>query len=103
MVGLLLGGASLRTPVILDGVSAGAAALVARAIAPEVLAACIAGHRSAEPGHVAALNKLGLRPLVDLDLRSARARAPAGAAGGPERGAGDARGGDVGLRGVTEK
>ncbi|MEV6194452.1 nicotinate-nucleotide--dimethylbenzimidazole phosphoribosyltransferase [Streptomyces sp. NPDC051920] len=69
MVGLLLGGASLRTPVILDGVSAGAAALVARAIAPEVLAACIAGHRSAEPGHVAALNKLGLRPLIDLDLR----------------------------------
>ncbi|MEG3629509.1 nicotinate-nucleotide--dimethylbenzimidazole phosphoribosyltransferase [Streptomyces poriticola] len=69
MVGLLLGGSSLRTPVILDGVSAGAAALVARAIAPEVLAACIAGHRSAEPGHVAALNKLGLRPLVDLDLR----------------------------------
>ncbi|MGW0736510.1 nicotinate-nucleotide--dimethylbenzimidazole phosphoribosyltransferase [Streptomyces sp. NPDC002851] len=69
MVGLLLGGASLRTPVILDGVSAGAAALVARAIAPEVLAACIAGHRSAEPGHVAALKKLGLRPLVELDLR----------------------------------
>ncbi|MFJ9040680.1 nicotinate-nucleotide--dimethylbenzimidazole phosphoribosyltransferase [Streptomyces sp. NPDC102406] len=69
LVGLLLGGASLRTPVILDGVSAGAAALVARAVAPEVLAACIAGHRSAEPGHVAALNKLGLRPLVDLDLR----------------------------------
>jgi nicotinate-nucleotide--dimethylbenzimidazole phosphoribosyltransferase len=69
MVGLLLGGASLRTPVILDGVSAGAAALVARAIAPEALSACIAGHRSAEPGHVAALNKLGLRPLVDLDLR----------------------------------
>ncbi|WP_405878516.1 nicotinate-nucleotide--dimethylbenzimidazole phosphoribosyltransferase [Streptomyces sp. NBC_01136] len=69
MVGLLLGGASLRTPVILDGVSAGAAALVARAIAPEVLAACIAGHRSAEPGHAAALNKLGLRPLIDLDLR----------------------------------
>ncbi|OEJ97026.1 nicotinate-nucleotide--dimethylbenzimidazole phosphoribosyltransferase [Streptomyces thermolilacinus] len=69
MVGFILGGASLRTPVILDGVSAGAAALVARAVAPESLAACIAGHRSAEPGHMAALNKLGLRPLVDLDLR----------------------------------
>ncbi|MFF9865759.1 nicotinate-nucleotide--dimethylbenzimidazole phosphoribosyltransferase [Streptomyces sp. NPDC013953] len=69
LVGFILGGASLRTPVVLDGVSAGAAALVARAIAPESLAACIAGHRSAEPGHVAALNKLGLRPLVDLDLR----------------------------------
>ncbi|WP_329458738.1 nicotinate-nucleotide--dimethylbenzimidazole phosphoribosyltransferase [Streptomyces sp. NBC_01497] len=69
LVGFLLGGASMRTPVILDGVSAGAAALVARAIAPEALAACIAGHRSAEPGHQAALTKLGLRPLVDLDLR----------------------------------
>jgi len=69
MVGLLLGAASLRTPVILDGVSAGAAALVARTVAPEVLAACIAGHRSAEPGHRAALTKLGLRPLLDLDLR----------------------------------
>ncbi|MFE5858601.1 nicotinate-nucleotide--dimethylbenzimidazole phosphoribosyltransferase [Streptomyces sp. NPDC056500] len=69
LVGLILGGASLRIPVLLDGVSAGAAALLARAIAPEALAACIAGHRSAEPGHVAALNKLGLRPLVDLDLR----------------------------------
>ncbi|WP_225845656.1 nicotinate-nucleotide--dimethylbenzimidazole phosphoribosyltransferase [Streptomyces sp. HPF1205] len=69
MAGLLLGAAALRTPVILDGVSAGAAALVARAIAPEVLAACIAGHRSAEPGHMAALTTLGLRPLVDLDLR----------------------------------
>ncbi|WP_256105889.1 nicotinate-nucleotide--dimethylbenzimidazole phosphoribosyltransferase [Streptomyces sp. ODS05-4] len=69
LVGFILGGASLRTPVVLDGVSAGAAALVARAIAPEALAACVAGHRSAEPGHVAALTKLGLRPLVDLDLR----------------------------------
>ncbi|MFC7217822.1 nicotinate-nucleotide--dimethylbenzimidazole phosphoribosyltransferase [Streptomyces polyrhachis] len=69
LVGFILGGASLRTPVVLDGVSAGAAALVARAIAPEALAACVAGHRSAEPGHSAALTKLGLRPLIDLDLR----------------------------------
>ncbi len=68
-VGFLLGAASLRTPVILDGVIGGAAALAAKAIAPEVLAACIAGHRSAEPGHKAALAKLGLRPLIDLDLR----------------------------------
>lgn len=69
LAGFLLGAASLRTPVILDGVIAGSAALAAKAIAPEVLAACIAGHRSAEPGHQAALAKLGLRPLIDLDLR----------------------------------
>ncbi len=30
---------------------------------------CFAGHRSVEPGHVVALGRLGLRPLVDLDLR----------------------------------
>ncbi|MFD7905296.1 nicotinate-nucleotide--dimethylbenzimidazole phosphoribosyltransferase [Kitasatospora sp. NPDC059747] len=69
IAGFLLGAASLRTPVVLDGVIAGSAALVAKAIAPEVLAACIAGHRSAEPGHQAALERLGLRPLIDLDLR----------------------------------
>ncbi len=69
IAGFLLGAASLRTPVILDGVIAGSSALVAKAIAPEVLAACIAGHRSAEPGHQAALAKIGLRPLIDLDLR----------------------------------
>ncbi|MFC5909955.1 nicotinate-nucleotide--dimethylbenzimidazole phosphoribosyltransferase [Streptacidiphilus monticola] len=69
IAGFLLGAASLRTPVILDGLIAGSAALVAKAIAPEVQAACIAGHRSAEPGHKAALAKLGLRPLIDLDLR----------------------------------
>src|SRR5690606_5437185 len=40
MLGLLLGGASLRPPVTLDGVSAAAAPLVARAIAPEGLAPC---------------------------------------------------------------
>ncbi|WP_344295135.1 nicotinate-nucleotide--dimethylbenzimidazole phosphoribosyltransferase, partial [Streptomyces synnematoformans] len=69
LVGFILAGSALRTPVLLDGVSAGAAALVARAVAPEALSACIAGHRSPEPGHAAALTKLGLRPLIDLDLR----------------------------------
>ena len=54
---------------ILDGVIAGAAALVAQALAPDAIDYCFAGHRSAEPGHVVALEQLGLRPLVDLDLR----------------------------------
>ncbi|MBL8929425.1 MAG: nicotinate-nucleotide--dimethylbenzimidazole phosphoribosyltransferase [Kineosporiaceae bacterium] len=69
LAGFVLAAAARRVPVILDGVIAGAAALVAQALAPEVVAACIAGHRSAEPGHLAALTQLGLRPLVDLDLR----------------------------------
>ena len=69
IAGFVLGAAARRTPVILDGVIAGAAALVAQALAPDALGYCFAGHRSVEPGHVVALDRLGLRPLVDLDLR----------------------------------
>jgi nicotinate-nucleotide--dimethylbenzimidazole phosphoribosyltransferase len=69
LAGFILGGAALRVPVILDGVIAGAAALAAAALAPDAVAACIAGHRSVEPGHAIALDHLGLRPLVDLGLR----------------------------------
>jgi nicotinate-nucleotide--dimethylbenzimidazole phosphoribosyltransferase len=69
IAGLVIGAAALRVPVVLDGVIAGAAALVAQRLAPDAVAACVAGHRSAEPGHAAALDRLGLRPLVDLELR----------------------------------
>jgi nicotinate-nucleotide--dimethylbenzimidazole phosphoribosyltransferase len=69
LAGFILGGAARRVPVILDGVTAGAAALDAHALAPDALGGCVAGHRSAEPGHTATLAHLGLRPLVDLELR----------------------------------
>ncbi|MCW2616646.1 MAG: 5,6-dimethylbenzimidazole synthase [Frankiales bacterium] len=69
IVGFLLGAAALRVPVVLDGVIAGSAALVAAALHPDALVACVAGHRSSEPGHARALAALGLRPLIDLDLR----------------------------------
>jgi nicotinate-nucleotide--dimethylbenzimidazole phosphoribosyltransferase len=69
LAGFILGAAALRVPVILDGMIAGAAALAAAALAPACVDCCVAGHRSAEPGHAAALDHLGLRPLIDLDLR----------------------------------
>ena len=69
LTGFVLGAAALRVPVLLDGVIAGSAALVAAAISPEALGACFAGHRSSEPGHSLALGHLGLRPLVDLEMR----------------------------------
>jgi len=69
LAGFILGAAALRVPVILDGVIAGAAALAAVALAPDAIGACLAGHRSAEPGHTVTLSYLGLRPLVDLGLR----------------------------------
>ena len=69
IAGLLLGGAALRTPVVVDGVVAGAAALVADALAPTASHAWLAGHRSVEPAHTLALTHLGLEPLLDLGLR----------------------------------
>lgn len=69
LAGFVLGAAAARVPVLLDGMIAGAAALVAHALAPTVAQHWFAGHRSVEPGHAVALAHLGLRPLVDLDLR----------------------------------
>jgi nicotinate-nucleotide--dimethylbenzimidazole phosphoribosyltransferase len=54
---------------VLDGFIVSAAALLAQRIAPASIGYCIAAHRSREPGHAVALEALGLRPLLDLDLR----------------------------------
>lgn len=69
LVGLLLGAASRRTPLLLDGVVSTSAALVAARITPHVTDYLIAGHQSVEPGAERALRHLGLRPLLSLDLR----------------------------------
>jgi nicotinate-nucleotide--dimethylbenzimidazole phosphoribosyltransferase len=69
LAGFMLGAAALRVPVILDGVIACAAALAAVAMAPDTVHYMVAGHRSTEPGAGPSLTRLGLRPLVDLDLR----------------------------------
>ena len=69
LAGYVLGAAAARVPIVLDGVIACAAALAARALAPDTTAAMIAGHRSVEPGASVALAALGLTPLVDLRMR----------------------------------
>jgi nicotinate-nucleotide--dimethylbenzimidazole phosphoribosyltransferase len=69
LVGYIVGGAAAGVPVLLDGVIAAAAAVVAVAIVPESVGYLVAGHRSSEPGATAALEHLGLVPLLDLDLR----------------------------------
>ena len=58
-----------RIPVLLDGFIATASVLPLQAAAPDALSHCLAGHCSAEPGHVRLLEHLNLEPLVDLDLR----------------------------------
>ncbi len=88
IAGIILGAAAHRLPVGLGGLlcaprgttapasrggrdrfSCPAGALVAAPLAPAVTAYCIAGHNSVEVGHRAMLEHLGLRPLLDLNLR----------------------------------
>lgn len=69
LAGLILGGAACRRPVILDGFISGAAALIAAGLVPRCREYLIASHLSVERGHQAVYTKLGLRPLLDLDLR----------------------------------
>jgi nicotinate-nucleotide--dimethylbenzimidazole phosphoribosyltransferase len=69
LAGIMLGAAARRCPVILDGLIATAAALLAVGLVPAVREYLIAGHRSVEPGHTVALDALGLEPVLDLALR----------------------------------
>ena len=69
LAGVILGAAQAGRIVVLDGFISGAAALIAHSICPTVRDYLVAAHLSAESGHRAALSYLGLRPLLDLDMR----------------------------------
>jgi nicotinate-nucleotide--dimethylbenzimidazole phosphoribosyltransferase len=69
LVGVLLGAAACRMPVVLDGFVTGAAALAVARLAPPAVDSMIAATRSPEPGHNLVLDDLGLDPLLDLGLR----------------------------------
>jgi nicotinate-nucleotide--dimethylbenzimidazole phosphoribosyltransferase len=69
MVGFVTQAAVRRTPVLLDGVVVTAAALVADRLAPGARQWWQAGHRSTEPAHTLALQRLALEPIVDLGMR----------------------------------
>ncbi len=69
LVGVMLAAAAYRIPVVIDGFISGAAALIATALSPGLKDFLIAGHVSAEAGHRALLGHLGLKPLLDLEMR----------------------------------
>jgi len=69
LVGVVIGAASLGIPVVSDGYISGAATLVALGIAPTARPWVFASHRSAEPGARVVLRALGLRPVLDLEMR----------------------------------
>jgi nicotinate-nucleotide--dimethylbenzimidazole phosphoribosyltransferase len=69
LVGVMLGAAERRIPIVLDGFITGAAALVASALEPTTCGCMIAATGSPEPGHRLLLDRLGLEPLLELGLR----------------------------------
>ena len=69
LVGVTLGAAGRRVPVLLDGFITSAAALVAARMRPATAGSLVAATRSPEPGHTLVLEALGLEPLLDLRLR----------------------------------
>jgi len=69
LVGVMLGAAANRVPVVIDGFISGVAALIAVALSPRLKEYLIAAHVSAEAGHPLLLENLGLKPLLDLGMR----------------------------------
>jgi nicotinate-nucleotide--dimethylbenzimidazole phosphoribosyltransferase len=69
MTGFLLGAATVRLPVVVDGYIASAAALAARAMSPDCMDTAIFSHQSSEKGHALVLHMLGVEPYLGLDLR----------------------------------
>lgn len=69
LAGISIAAAARNIPVVLDGFISGAAALVAYRLEPKVKDYLIASHCSVECGHKVILDHLGLKPLLDLNLR----------------------------------
>ncbi len=69
MAGLILGAASRRTPVLIDGFISTVAALCAVRLAPQAKSYLIPSHLSEEPGHRIALQQLGLSPMLQMNMR----------------------------------
>jgi nicotinate-nucleotide--dimethylbenzimidazole phosphoribosyltransferase len=69
MAGACLGAAAARVPVVVDGFIATAAAAAAERIRPGLREHMIFSHRSAEGGHALALQAMGVRAVLDLEMR----------------------------------
>ena len=69
IAGLILGCAANRIPVVVDGFISTAGALIASELHPQVREYLFAAHESVEVGHRFMLDRIGCRPILDLDLR----------------------------------
>jgi len=69
LAGAVLGAASVKAPIICDGLIATAGALIACRIAPRAADYLFVSHKSVEPGHIVMCDLLGLKPILSLDMR----------------------------------
>lgn len=69
LAGVMLAGARVKIPVLIDGFISAAAALIAYGLAPAVKDYLIASHCSVERGHRVILDYIGLQPMFDFDMR----------------------------------
>lgn len=69
MAGCFLGAAYHRVPIVIDGFISAVAALAAYRINPKVKDFMIASHCSEEPGYMPVMNEMGLKPMLDLNMR----------------------------------
>ncbi len=68
IAGLIIGAAANKVPVVIDGFISTAGALIAYCLNPEVKDYMFAAHNSMEIGHEVMLHKIGLKPILDLEL-----------------------------------
>jgi len=69
LVGVVIGAAANRCPVVIDGFISTVAALVAARIAPLSADYMLPSHLSQERGHRLALESVGLKPMLEMDMR----------------------------------
>ncbi len=69
MAGMCLGCAYYSRPIVIDGFISSTAALLASKINPLVKEYMFLAHKSIEPGHRYINENLGLKPILDLNMR----------------------------------
>lgn len=69
IAGLVLGCAANSIPVVIDGFISTAGALIASELHPHVRDYIFAAHQSVETGHGFMLDRIGVQPILDLNLR----------------------------------
>ena len=69
LAGVIIGAAVQRVTVISDGFISGAATLAALKLCPAAREYVMPSHLSVEPGHAIVLEHLGLKPILELDMR----------------------------------